>query len=496
MKKFTTKMSVILCVLFFGISFNFSVSGQNKETVTPVKKGIFEKTHQKNKLANSNLKTEAMPQFYKSTNDTYPQEIHHYYWDVTTIWMADYNKYVSYDNHANILTEMYTNANTGDTTEQYVNTYDAHGRQTKRVHQLWITGSWENDQQEYWEYDDFDNMTIHLFYYWQGGSWYPNAGEKYVYTYDINNNITEKIQQNWIHSSSVWENLTKYMYSYDINGYLIERIYQYWNGSSQIWITSSKYTYIANASGVVFERLLQGWDNVNAVWVDSEKHINIVWHNWTGDFDESDIESYTALHYSNGFWENYFRINITYDAFGGSVKIRESWFNSNWINSYRETQSYDEHGNFLGWQTEYWINNVWIIDMGSKYFLTYSGNDLTQSIMQEWDHVWQQWENQTKEEYSDFVTIEGIDENAILSASINLYPNPARGILNLEVKNMDKEDLSIEIVNLNGQVIFSKQFNNTGQLVNKIDVSNYSKGIYFVKVKNANELKVGKIIIQ
>ncbi|MCD4731649.1 MAG: T9SS type A sorting domain-containing protein, partial [Bacteroidales bacterium] len=31
---------------------------------------------------------------------------------------------------------------------------------------------------------------------------------------------------------------------------------------------------------------------------------------------------------------------------------------------------------------------------------------------------------------------------------------------------------------------------------NKIDVSNYSKGIYFVKVQNAKEIKVGKIIIQ
>ena len=88
MKKFTTKMSIILCALFFGISFNFSVSGQINKTFTPVKKGIFEKIHQKNKLVYSNLKTEAIPQFYKSTNNTYPQEIHHFYWDVTTIWMA------------------------------------------------------------------------------------------------------------------------------------------------------------------------------------------------------------------------------------------------------------------------------------------------------------------------------------------------------------------------------------------------------------------------
>ena len=496
MKKFTTKMSIILCVLFFGISSNFSVLGQINKTFTPVKKGIFEKIHQKNKLANSDIKTEAMPQFYKSTNNTYPQEIHGYYWDVTTIWMADYNYFVTYDDHANILSQIIVIANTNDTVGRIMNTYDNEGRQVESLQQHWINGSWENYYRAVFTFDDQGNGLVYLSQYWQSPTWVTDWGWKDNYTYDVNNNITELISQWWSSSINAWENAYKDIYTYDANGYLIEYIAQYWVPSTSLWLSDFKEIYTINVSGVIIEALMQDWDEISSIWVNDEKIISIVWHNWTGNPDESDLESYTSQEWDSGIWVNSWRTNITYDAYGGNIEIDEEYINGNWENSYKYSDMYDAHSNYLGYQEEYWVNGAWKINWGYKYLLTYSGIDLVERISQDWDFNTEEYKNQWKEEYSDFVTIEGIDENAILSASINLYPNPARGILNLEVKNMDKEDLSVDIVNLNGQVIFSKRFNNTGQLVNKIDVSNYSKGIYFVKVKNANELKVGKIIIQ
>jgi len=494
MKKFTTKMSFVLCALFFGISFNFSVSGQTNKTFTPVKKGIFEKIHQKNKLVNSNLKTEVIPQLYKSTNNTYPQEIHSYYWDVTTIWMADYNYFVTYNDHANILSEIIVVANTNDTLGRIMNTYDNEGRQTESLQQYLNNGNWENSWRMVRTYDDQGNELVSLQQSWQYPNWVTTDGYKKSYTYDMNDNITEVLWQFWNTGITAWENYWRDFYTYDSNGYLIELIDQTWNGMS--WISDDKVTYTNNAVGVIIEALIQDWDDISSIWVNESMIINIVWHNWTGDPDESDIESYTSLEWDSGIWVNSMRTNITYDAYGGYIEIEEEYINGNWENSYKESDLYDAHGNKYEYSEEYWINNNWMMQDGYKYLLTYSGIDLVERISQWWNYITEQYENQWKEEYSDFITIEGIDENGILSASLILYPNPARGILNLEVKNMDKEDLSIEIVNLNGQVIFSKQFNNTGQLVNKIDVSNYSKGIYFVKVQNAKEIKVGKIIIQ
>ena len=498
MKKFTTKMSVVLCALFLGISFNFSVSGQKNETVTPVKKGISEKIHQKNKLVNSNLKTEAMPQFYKSTNNTYPQEIHSYYWDVTTIWMADYNYFVTYDDHANILSQIIVIANTNDTVGRVINTYDSEGRQTESLQQYLNNGNWENSWRMVRTYDDQGNELVYLSQFWQSPSWVTDWGWKYNYTYDVNNNITEILYQSWNSNINAWENNWKDIYTFDNDGNLIEYIEQYWNSNTNSWVSSFKEIYTIDANGVIIEALIQDWDEMSSIWVNDEKIINIVWHNWTGDPHESDLESYTSQEWDSGIWVTSMRTNITYDTYGGHVEIEEEYNNGNWENAYKYSDMYDEHSNYLGYQSEYWDNGTWKIDWGNIYLLTYSGIDLVERISQGWDPTIAVpgYVNQWKEEYSDFVTIEGIDENVLMSANINLYPNPARGILNLEVKNMDKEDLSMEIVNLNGQVIFQQQLNPTGQLVNKIDVSNYSKGIYFVKVQNAKEIKVGKIIIQ
>ena len=95
-----------------------------------------------------------------------------------------------------------------------------------------------------------------------------------------------------------------------------------------------------------------------------------------------------------------------------------------------------------------------------------------------------------------FFYTQGIDMNSFMLAEINLFPNPTNGILNLEIINLNKEVLSLEIVNINGQVVYSNQMNASDFPVHKIDLSNCSKGVYFVKLQNTSEVKVGKVILQ
>ena len=79
--------------------------------------------------------------------------------------------------------------------------------------------------------------------------------------------------------------------------------------------------------------------------------------------------------------------------------------------------------------------------------------------------------------------------------NLNIFPNPNNGIFNIKVQNSNKEDMSIEITNVNGQLVYNKQFNKTGLILEKIDLSDCSKGIYFVKVQSETNIKVKKIII-
>ena len=88
----------------------------------------------------------------------------------------------------------------------------------------------------------------------------------------------------------------------------------------------------------------------------------------------------------------------------------------------------------------------------------------------------------------------GITEQENTQPIINFYPNPNNGLFTLE---RNKDDLNIIILNVNGQVIYSKQFEKrTPHTIDHIDLSNQPKGLYFVKIQSLKTTKVEKLIIQ
>jgi hypothetical protein len=80
-------------------------------------------------------------------------------------------------------------------------------------------------------------------------------------------------------------------------------------------------------------------------------------------------------------------------------------------------------------------------------------------------------------------------------SDINIYPNPTSGTFTVEGKSVQ----SIEITNINGQIIYNKTLQQGLEDFVTLDVnlSNQSKGIYFVKIIRKDKLeKTKKIIIQ
>ena len=72
----------------------------------------------------------------------------------------------------------------------------------------------------------------------------------------------------------------------------------------------------------------------------------------------------------------------------------------------------------------------------------------------------------------------GIDEVFPLEKVITLYPNPTNSILNLKIyENSNLEIKNIIITNLIGQSVYD-----TNHFENKIDVTNFQKGVYIVKI--------------
>ncbi|MCK4287572.1 MAG: T9SS type A sorting domain-containing protein, partial [Bacteroidales bacterium] len=72
-----------------------------------------------------------------------------------------------------------------------------------------------------------------------------------------------------------------------------------------------------------------------------------------------------------------------------------------------------------------------------------------------------------------------------------IYPNPAEDFLYIEVLN-DNKEFYFEIIDIFGKSVYNKIINTNKEI---IDISNYSKGVYIVRVNGEDAIKVEKIII-
>ena len=82
----------------------------------------------------------------------------------------------------------------------------------------------------------------------------------------------------------------------------------------------------------------------------------------------------------------------------------------------------------------------------------------------------------------DVEFLESVEENTF---DISVYPNPVENVL-----TVNGEYGTISVLNTNGQVVYTTNHNGTS----KIDMSNFDKGVYFLKLTNANGSAVQRII--
>ncbi|NOU47082.1 MAG: T9SS type A sorting domain-containing protein [Bacteroidales bacterium] len=87
----------------------------------------------------------------------------------------------------------------------------------------------------------------------------------------------------------------------------------------------------------------------------------------------------------------------------------------------------------------------------------------------------------------------GLSENE-WSNTINLFPNPTTGKFTIDIKNIDGQAANeIEIYNAFGEKVYTAS--NIKQQ-NEIDLSDLSKGVYFIKMYNGIKIYNQKIVVQ
>jgi Secretion system C-terminal sorting domain len=86
-----------------------------------------------------------------------------------------------------------------------------------------------------------------------------------------------------------------------------------------------------------------------------------------------------------------------------------------------------------------------------------------------------------------------IDEKIQSEQSTLCYPNPTTGIFTIENSLDFKNIVGLEIININGQIIYSSE---NFKFSDKIDLSNQTKGVYLVNIKTKNQTYTDKIILK
>lgn len=171
-------------------------------------------------------------------------------------------------------------------TNRYTNTFDVNEKIATTISETWntITGKWDSASRNMYTYNTQGQIIEYLVQDWNGGSWdnsfkqilvYTSAGisekrnqfwnssnntwfdnDRFVYTYDATNKLTEELHQFW---SGAWQpvNRTRYAYS---GGLLQTASYNTWNTSANAWDSSGRSTITYDAAGDPATTLYEEWD--------------------------------------------------------------------------------------------------------------------------------------------------------------------------------------------------------------------------------------------
>jgi hypothetical protein len=87
-------------------------------------------------------------------------------------------------------------------------------------------------------------------------------------------------------------------------------------------------------------------------------------------------------------------------------------------------------------------------------------------------------------------------DNSDLMSTLNVYPNPTDGRFTVSINNPEAADMTLELVNISGQVVYRNEVKAAYSYNEDIDASTFAKGVYYLKVNNGKGVKVEKVVVQ
>lgn len=93
------------------------------------------------------------------------------------------------------------------------------------------------------------------------------------------------------------------------------------------------------------------------------------------------------------------------------------------------------------------------------------------------------------------ILITGIESN-LSSGTLEVFPNPSRGQLNIELNLTNYSDVQFELTDISGKVIWRMAQPNQQKVREALDLSGYAPGVYFLHTLVDEDTDTRKIVIQ
>lgn len=317
----------------------------------------------------------------------------------------------------------------------------------------------------------------------KSGNWKNYSKDTLVY---IGLQLRKVVNQQWDAQQSSWKNTLKFDYYYDTTNVLSSIIMSSWNSTESMWELSEKQYYSYNSGGQLIEDLYQVWNENLNIWENRSRTSN----SYNGS--QLAVELYEQWDPVGLSWQNYSRSTYSYNSGNLSQILKEAYVQalSSWVNMGRNTLTYNTSGKKETDTEENWLSGNWINSIRESY--TYDGENLKTTTEKKWQSHLNDWRNNSLTEnfFSDH-DVFGIREEKAIEIIVN---NPvARGTevkLHLAAGQFARE---IVLVDLTGKKALSANLSNQETITIPAGIP---AGIYILKCRLSNGLiKVQKLLI-
>jgi len=91
----------------------------------------------------------------------------------------------------------------------------------------------------------------------------------------------------------------------------------------------------------------------------------------------------------------------------------------------------------------------------------------------------------------------GIDGQDASFDQLMVYPNPVDNLLNISFNIDQTQSFDIKLISATGQVVYNEKTQDfTGQYLNRIDISNFAKGVYFLNMRSETGTVNKKVVVK